>query len=460
MYVTLLVLLSFAATAQNTKQILLKGVDSLPMPPTPQGSSFFVTVDEQPEIIAMLRSDFAGEIFRANAIVTSRLGKGKVVLFGASAYFKAMMLEDKNVARLLKNIIDWASPGSKTRSIAVVKGIDPGFTDFLKKQHANVYTTTNLILKKNTDLLFLNTDVADNESINQIEAFVSAGGTLMFASPFSDLYINRDTTKNLSTFELGMNKLLAKAGLVNPNAIIVQSPGYERLMTDTVPGHLHITTLLPLLQSETKFSESADFFVTLALDQIFKYKDSTSAIIKKIKQTLKIPAVLTVPSPDAPVLNNTPALKAANKAAYWLYQHQQKFKEHPEAKAIGYKVFPGDVQEGASRVTQMLTIPVKVGTQGLSDPSSVYHRSHTTGLYVPAGEKVTITLSDADSMQGLKAQIGVHFDDLTSLDEFKRIPLDLVTVFNLDKKKWKFTRRTVVCYSLIYPTLPSLKPLK
>jgi hypothetical protein len=144
---------------------------------------------------------------------------------------------------------------------------------------------------------------------------------------------------------------------------------------------------------------------------------------------------LHVPSPSKPVLNNTPALKMATKIGYREYNLLQDFDHHPEAKAVGYKIFPGDVPANAPRVNQTVTIPVKVGTQALNDPGSIYYRPHSTGLYVPAGEKVTITINDNDIKQYFRAQIGVHNDDVTHLDEFKRIPLDLTATFRLDVKQ-------------------------
>jgi hypothetical protein len=435
LFCAVLLLTGLFAKAQSARQVLLKNIDSLPMPPAPQGSSFLITVNEQPEIIATIRSELMDQVFRANAISVSALGKGKVMVFGASAYFKADMLKDDNVAQLFKNAITWAHPGKTALNIAVAQGIDQGFADFLKKQGAAVYTTPNFALKKNTNLLFLNKDVSEAKQIKQIEDFVTAGGTLMFASPFSDLYTKRDTSIALRNFDLGINKLLAKAGLVSPNSMVIATPKYNVLMTDSIPNHLHIKTLLPLLPGEPKFSESADFFVTFTLDQIYKYNAPDAPIISKIKQTLKIPAVMPVPSPTAPIANNTPALKAATKAGYWMYQRQLDYEHYPEAKANGYQIFPGDVAANAPRITQTLSIPVKVGTQGLSDPPPVFHRPHTTGLYVPAGEKVTITISEDIAKQNLKAQIGVHSNDITHLDEYKRIPLDLTTTFDLEKKE-------------------------
>jgi hypothetical protein len=433
--VLLLSVNTLVAHAQSAKAALLNQVDSLPMPAKPEGSSLFITVNEQPEIIAMVQADFSGQLFRANAVNVSYIGKGKVVVFGPSAYFKPAMLDDKNVAQLIKNAINWAKPGPAQRNIAVTESIDKGFADFLGKQSANVYSIKNYDLKKGTDLLFLNKDVTDKSQLKLIENFITAGGTLMFASPYSDLYNSKDTIKDLRYLDLGINKLLAKAGLVNLNAVVVQSPKYTLLATDSIPAYLHIKTLLPLLQSGAEFSERSDFFINFTIDQALKYNDANSVIINKIKQSLKIPAVLPVPSPGAPVLNNTPALKAAAKIGYWLYAKQQDFDHHPQAKADGYKIFPGDVQASAARVTETVSIPVKVGTQGLNDPAPGYYRPHSTGLYVPAGEKVSITISGDDLKQHLKAQIGVHSDDVTHLDEFKRIPLNLTATFSLDKKQ-------------------------
>ncbi|MBB6111330.1 Peptidase M60, enhancin and enhancin-like [Mucilaginibacter lappiensis] len=432
---SLLLVNVFTLQAQDIKTLLLKHIDSLPMPPLPEGTSFFITINRQPEIIAMAMSDFQDQPFKANAIVSSTLGKGKVLLFGPSAYLKAEMLTNKDVSQLLKNALNWASPGNRTRRIAVTGGMEKGFTDFLQQQNATVYITPNFKLKKNTSLLVLNKDITDVKELQLIEDFITAGGTLLFASPYSDLYNSKDTIKNLQYLDLGINKLLAKAGLVNPNALIVQSPKYTALVIDSVPDYVQLKTLLPLIQSKKTLSESVDFFTKLTIEQVLKYNDPGAPVIYEMKQAFDIPAVLPVPSPSAPVLNSTPALKVATKAGYWFYAKQQDFIHHPEAKAAGYQIFPGDVPANALRVNQTVVIPVKVGTQGLNDPEPVYYRPHSTGLYVPAGEKVTITISTDDIKQHLKAQIGVHDDDLTHMDQFKRTPVDLTAKFSLDQKQ-------------------------
>lgn len=432
--ILLLLISAFSLKAQTTRSILLKHVDSLPLPPRPGGTSSFITVNEQSEIIAITRSDFGDEVFNTCGIVASTLGKGKILLLGPSDYLKAAMLVNKGVAQFLKNAVKWSKPGTSPVHIAVAESIDKGFAKFLSQQNAVVYTAKKFILKKNTNLLVLNKDVTDVNQLTRIENFITTGGTLLFASPYSDLTSSAGFD-NKRVYDLSINKLFAKAGVVNPQIMITRSPEHSVLPIDSIPANLHLKMLLPLMRNQAKFSESADFFNNLTIDMAFKYNDPNSAIMKHIRQMLSIPAVMPLPSWANPVLNNTPTLKMAHKIGYREYVMLQDFDHHPEAKMPGYKIFPGDVPASAQRVEQTVTIPVKVGTQGLNDPGSVYYRPHSTGLYVPAGEKVTITISERDIKQQFRAQIGVHKDDVTHLDQFRRVPLDMTTTFRLDVKQ-------------------------
>jgi hypothetical protein len=437
--VVLLFFTVLSVKAQDTKTILLKNIDSIPMPPLPGTSSLFMAINEKPEIIATVKFAFwpVGGAEGA-AIATSKLGKGKILVIGASDYLKAEMLTNKNITQLLKNALSWAKPGNKPRHIAVSKGIEKGFADFLKQQNATVYLTKNFKLQKNTDLLIVNEDVTDAKQLKLVTDFVTNGGTLLFASPYSDMYNSPTQVNGLEDLNLGINKLLAKAGLNNPNMIIAQSIPYTVLGIDSVPDYLQIKTLIPALQKQTAYNENANVIIGFNLDCIFKYSDPKSAIVNRLKTVLKVPDVLPVPTMDSPLYDNTILLKAANKLTYQQYAAKQDFDHHPLAKAKGYKSFPGDVPASAPRINETVIIPLKVGTQGLNDPAPIFYRPHSTGLYVPAGEKVIITISGAAIKQHLKAQIGVHDDNLTDYTDkalFVRAPVDLTKTFNLDKKQ-------------------------
>lgn len=433
----LLFVLALPVSAQNAKQVLLKHIDSIALPPLPGGTSTFITVNERPEIIATVRFDFWNhQYFRLNAIMSSTLGKGQLLLIGPSAYFKAVMLADKNVQQLLKNALVWAKHGNKTRKVAMVDGLDKPFRQFISKQNASVYIIKNFQFKKNTDVLILNKDVADPLQLKRLEDFITAGGTLLFASPHSDMYLGRDSTQKLPVGDLNINKLFAKAGMVNPTVMVTQAPETKALLTDSVPDYLHITTILPrlLLQNKTAYDENADFLAAKTMEAVFKYNPPDAAIFNQIKHYFKMPVTPPVPTIKSPLHLNTPQLRIAANVGYRIYQKQQDFKNHPEAKGLGYQFFPGDVPKGAVRVNETVTIPVKVGTQGLHDMLPGYYRPHSTGLYIPAGERVSITLNRDLLKLHLKAQIGVHDDELEELDELKRVGVDMTSTFELDKE--------------------------
>jgi len=428
---------STLANAQNAKSILLKNIDSIAMPPRPEGTSIFLTVGERPEIIATTKFDFQNHMyFRANAIVASALGKGQLLLIGPAAYFKAEMLGDKNVQQLLKNALVWAKKGSKTRHVAVVDGLDKPFVKFISKQNSSVYTIKKFLFKKHTDVLILNKDVEDAAQLKRIEDFVTAGGTLLFASPYSDLFTHTDSVRKLAGLDFNINKLLAKSGVVNPNMMIIQDPQAKSILTDSIPDYLHINTMLPrlVMQNKTAFDNAADYFVSMTFEAVFKYNPPEAPIFNQIKKALKLPANPPIPTTKAPLKLTTIQQHILSNVGYRIFEKQQDFKNHPEVKAVGYQIFPGDLPKSAERVNQTVTIPVMVGTQGLYDAPSVYYRPHSTGLYVPAGERVTITINRAQLAQHLKAQIGVHDEVEEGQNELQRPAISLISTFELDKE--------------------------
>jgi len=115
-------------------------------------------------------------------------------------------------------------------------------------------------------------------------------------------------------------------------------------------------------------------------------------------------------------------------------QLQEQVNPHYIAPAS--KIFPGEVAKAAPRVTEQVTIPVQVGNQGLWEPQPVFYRWHSTGLYVPAGEKVKVTIKASNIKLKLKAQIGVHTDNLltSEVKDIQREPVDLTQTFALTQE--------------------------
>ncbi|MBE3071170.1 MAG: hypothetical protein IMZ66_13125 [Planctomycetes bacterium] len=83
----------------------------------------------------------------------------------------------------------------------------------------------------------------------------------------------------------------------------------------------------------------------------------------------------------------------------------EKVRAHPAAAE-----FPGPVPAGAPRVTRTVEIDTAVPDW------------HSTGLYAPPGEVVTVTVPEAAAGAGLRVRIGAHSDTLWHLDQWHRCP--------------------------------------
>ncbi|HJT72365.1 MAG TPA: M60 family metallopeptidase, partial [Chitinophaga sp.] len=137
----------------------------------------------------------------------------------------------------------------------------------------------------------------------------------------------------------------------------------------------------------------------------------------------------------------------------------RKMEKEPGAYYVAPagKVFPGEVSPSASRVSGVVTIPVKTGAEGLWEPESPYYVRQSTGLYVPAGEKVTIITGRDYADQHLKIQVGAHDDRLFHMDHFVREPYNLTSSFDIVKD-------TTEVYSpyggILYLSVPDTSHLK
>lgn len=420
-----------SACSQDIKSRLLKNVTYLPMPEKNEsGMSAFFTINESPEIIAMTKVE-VGVDLRATVMMSTVLDKGRILLIGSPAYFRSTQLKHSGVAQLLKNAMSLS--GSRPH-IAISGYADPEFIKLVKEQGAQPYEMSSIAIKDNTDILILAKDVSKQADLDLIERFVRNGGTLWFASPNGEQIKKQPGTEGTS--ELLVNSLLVKAGVFNYNMVIRRSATNTSLSTGDIPDYLHIKTLLPWLSTKREqLGMYADYYlVNPMLDLIFKYNDKGAPVMRSIKAHYHVPDSIRIPTPKNPMMLPTDEHKAGYKLLNMFYEKAMDFKSNPEKKALGHEDFPGPVPATAARVKENVRVPVKVGTQGLIDPPSVYHRGHSTGYYIPAGEKVKITIDKSLLKLGLIAQIGVHGDNVMHLDKVTRYAADLVRKFKLEQE--------------------------
>lgn len=424
-----------AIAQQLAKPLLLNDVRHLPLPDTPHLVFTLLTFNDTVENIAVANID-ANAPVKMTVIATSPLGKGRIIAFGSGAYLCKDLLRDADVHQLAQNILTWAGNGRKRPKMGIYTAADSAFLVLAHRQHISTYLVKNEGIEKHTDIIFLATDVADKDILRALETFVRNGGTLIQVSPYEQLYQKVLAMPGSTMQPAGINALLVKAGICDKNIAFYSTAGNKELIIDSVPCYLHLSTMLPLLKRpSTGFMDDiADgYIVQPTLDLMFENNDINSAVLQNLKVQYKVPDTLAIPTPQKPITFST----AEDKARYHLTQRFQE-KQDPtagnkNAVAPGARYFPGVVPDTATRVTTSITVPVQVGAQGLLEPTAVYFRPHSTGLYVPPGTVVKVILQSKDKNQHLKAQIGVHSDDLADLDRLTRSAENMVRTFLLEK---------------------------
>jgi hypothetical protein len=430
--VLLLVLASAHPLAAQTtdKAALLQGVGKLPTPIESDAMCMTTTLTERPEIILTARAEPGnGEpSFDNIAVASSRLGKGKLLVFSTAAYFRAPLVQDAAVQRLLANCLAWGG-GAAPRRVQVWGG-NAALTAVLTRTAGTRLVDSAAAPDPTAQVLILTRKLTDTLAIRRVEQFVRRGGTLLYGSPLAD----RPRTSAALSADEPFNRLLRPAGLLQSTKLVISFESRTYLSAGPAPDYLGMGNILRTMRAgtfPTTTQLQAKYILPYTLGQALAFHPANSPTRQLLARVAHYrPDSLIVPTAAAPVRQG----KGGNFMAYMM-QHQLRDAElrahpNPSYVAPAAATFPGTVPAGG-RVTAALTLPVRVGANDLLEPEPVYRRPHGTGLYVPPGEKVVISLTGPDSLRHLEAQIGVHSDDLTHLPKFSREAFDLTRHFEL-----------------------------
>ncbi|WP_157309550.1 M60 family metallopeptidase [Chitinophaga tropicalis] len=377
------------------------------------------------------------------------LGKGKIIIFGSSEYFTAPMLRDPDTRNILSNTILWGN--KKAVKILLMGGSDT-LQQLFKERHFPTVSDSKSLSDPSVNILLLTKDITDSTEMEEIEIFVRRGGTLIFGSPLAKMF----SADPQSSPSLHLNELFTKAGVYhsfNPSEHTKASA-----LEDSIPYYLHINTILKeLADNDTHYqNKGIKDAVTSSISLAVYFADTS--LTNEIKESLGYSEDNPiVPSEESPIYKDRVRSFLKYELQSLLFARKVGKAPNPYYIAPASKIFPGGVSPAAPRVTRTIEIPVKTGAQGLLEPRSPYHALHSTGLYVPAGEKVTVSIADDYVDKNLKIRIGVHDDNLLHMDRFVREPYDLTSSFDI-------TKDTTVVYSpyggILYLSVPDTSHLK
>jgi len=351
----------------------------------------------------------------APVAAATRFGEGRAVMFGHDGYMSAGILGKDDHGRLMVQAVRWAA-GARTipdhepriatlkvdalRAHLASRGLDVmkfGDNWHVKLEAVDVVCTDPARLGGESDVAAL-------------RKFVRAGGGLVVAGTgWGWCQIHKRPIT-----EYPGNLLLAPAGLVQANSGAGATASGKRMAVANPPPELcqaawALEKLTAHSRDEAKLTREqigqAVYTVTLAAQNL---PEDDELLMPRLEELVANLGEAAYPMPDRPLRQDTSGLASVavvleNKRLRELAP--EEMAAHPAARG-----FPYAVADDAPRVTRTVTV------------DAARPNWHSTGLYAPPGELITVTVDQRAAAAGLTVRLGCHQDRLWHLDRWSRWP--------------------------------------
>ena len=338
-------------------------------------------------------------------VAATRLGKGRVVLFGHGGYMGAKALKTADTARLMANAVRWAGGGSAPVIVGVDERYEKTLRPLLEKAGHKV-VRIEISAPGKVDVVAARTWGASPAERATLNEFVRGGGGILSAglgwgwkqlNPGKDLAA--DYPPNLLFMPMGLMFADGTTKATSPK-------GYDARKRPS-PYTSAFGALDTLRKGGGKLSKEglAQVGATLCLAE--QNLPESDTLFRPRLAALFEGRTAPVPSPDKPIkLSDAFGRLALARETRKLQTAQPgELKAHPAAR-----YFPGPVPEDAPRVTRTFEIDAAVP------------RWHSTGLYAAPGEVIRVAIPASATDQKLRVRIGAHKDGIWQRDKWKRLP--------------------------------------
>ncbi|MEO6788942.1 MAG: M60 family metallopeptidase, partial [Chthoniobacteraceae bacterium] len=354
----------------------------------------------------------AGESGKAETalVAAAGFGKGRIVLFGHNSYLEPSGGNEASVGALLVNSVKWSTQKQRPR----IGTNDSKTAAFLGAQKFDVKKLAGAPEKKNIrdfDVLVLNAQSITGDAEGQaVLDFVKNGGGLV-AGMTGWAFVQTSGGKRLNTGH-GLNTALLAAGVAFTDASGVGGKEKEFSPRADLPAMMNAQAALDAMMRSQKggailapeeFAQgSSAIQLALSAQPPGRSAFQVAALGALAGGNVAVPTAKKplTQAKDAAARNRlgieTRVLKMANAA---------DIKAHPAAKE-----FPGLAPSDAPRVTREVAIHPNI-------PGWT-----STGLWVNAGDPVTVKVPAAVVGKGFAVRIGCHTDTLYHLDKWERAP--------------------------------------
>ncbi len=405
----------FAPTArpQSAEAVaeLLKGVNEIAAPGTPSPLCAW-----NPDAWVVLVGN-AGNGLKAPAVVAGRASSGRFVVLPHDGYFGAGVLAKADTARFLKNAVRWAAGPAKQKPKVAARGQE--LVDLLRQAGCDVHllgaesrplrdelASVDVVVGLSNDLA-----VAD---VEPLERFLYGGGGVVAGQ----CAWGWQQTVQASTLEANpLNRFFRRVGVAWTDGYLGKVGDVGFTVERTPPKLAHADSAVTYLtnhRDSSKLDNSHPMLqataTAMALLRVVPREDAfqwprLEKLLGQLGDTL-------APSPEHPLT----AIDGAQRVALCFALRDAETRAPETIAPLGLsKVFPGEVAADAPRIARRVAI------------DTIVPRWHSTGLYAPAGEAITVRLpaktAESDpSRAGLVLQIGAHTDELFDLDDWQRAP--------------------------------------
>jgi len=396
-----------AQAPQADPQALLAGVTELIAPGAIPGP--LAVFGEQAQVVVVGKLDGR----RLPLAASARFGRGRAVAVGHDGLFSEAALQSPDNALFLTNAARWVLP-SPMEAVAVVE--KPQVAGVLEKAGIKVVRLTVAQLQSQLespsfDAVILNGEVLDGKEglrLSQaLTVFVRSGGGIIMDS-LGWGWLQTHPGQSLAANH-GGNRLFSRFGILWTDGFFEKTGTRGWTAATTGAELLHGRTALTALQKHAEGTAplspqdlaQVSLTLTTAVSALPsdepRFFPQVIALTKRFASDTAFPVGL-----DKPVAR----LKLVLDQSFLRRAPLDRQPAHPSATS-----FPGSVPTEAPRLNR-----VSLFLEG-STPEW-----HGTGLYVPPGAPVTVTIPKELVGKGLAVQVGSHTDTLWDKERWERYP--------------------------------------
>lgn len=393
------------ALVQNVKVIQCEG---RPGPVVPFGDSAFPVVVGD-----------AGSAVQLPVVAAARFRYGRVVAFGDCGFLSADSFHLGDTGKMLVNAIRWCAPGIAAPVVGVPES--PALAEKLRGQGLDAREIT-LAELESVDVLILWPGQTGPGDLEQIRNWVANGKGLVAADVYG-AWRQANRGKNPVTDMLS-NRLLAPVGLLFVDGVVepTSDQGYA---VGGVPSPL--TNASAALDAALAHTAGIRKLDSQQLKQVAGVLERTAHVLPPDDQILlprlrrleNDPSINAVPSPEHPIKTEDVLSRLVLTMQVWGAEQlpPEQITALPAAAT-----YPGSVPPDAARVTREVRVSTSVPEW------------HSTGLYAPPGELVTVVIPPEAAGKGLRVRIGSTTCQNWHQAAWMRAP-DVVREYSLDEPK-------------------------